>query len=37
MNNEIRQEQERLDEVLETINQQIGKIEGETSQRKKKL
>ncbi|KWW21778.1 helicase [Peribacillus simplex] len=37
MNNEIRQEQERLDEVLETINQQIGKIEGETSQRKKEV
>ncbi|PJN89628.1 RNA polymerase recycling motor HelD [Bacillus sp. mrc49] len=37
MNNETRQEQERLDEVLETINQQIGKIEGETSQRKKEV
>ncbi|KON70698.1 helicase [Peribacillus butanolivorans] len=37
MNNEIRQEQERLDEVIETITKQISKIEGETSQRRKEV
>ncbi|WP_285767272.1 RNA polymerase recycling motor HelD [Peribacillus sp. SI8-4] len=37
MNDEIRQEQERLDEVLETITQQMDKIEGETLQRKKEV
>ncbi|MFE0506603.1 RNA polymerase recycling motor HelD [Peribacillus butanolivorans] len=37
MNNEIRQEQERLDEVIETITKQISKIEGETSRRKKEV
>lgn len=37
MNNEIRQEQERLNEVLETITKQISKIEGETSKRKKEV
>ena len=37
MNNEIRQEQERLDEVMETITKQISKIEGETSQRRKEV
>lgn len=37
MNNEIRQEQERLNEVIDTITKQISKIEGETSKRKKKL
>ncbi|MFD9627222.1 RNA polymerase recycling motor HelD [Peribacillus muralis] len=37
MNNEIRQEQERLDEVMETITKQISKMEGETSQRRKEV
>ncbi|MFJ8068445.1 RNA polymerase recycling motor HelD [Peribacillus sp. NPDC096447] len=37
MNDEIRQEQERLDEVIETITKQISKIEGETSQRRKEV
>ncbi|MFD6441108.1 RNA polymerase recycling motor HelD [Peribacillus sp. NPDC060186] len=37
MNNEIRQEQERLDEVIETITKQISKIEGETSLRRKEV
>ena len=32
MNNEIRQEQERLDEVMETITEQISKIEGRNFQ-----
>lgn len=37
MNDEIRQEQERLDGVIETITKQISKIEGETSQRRKEV
>src|SRR5687768_12179450 len=37
MNNEIRQEQERLNEVIDTITKQISKIEGETSKRKKEV
>ncbi|MFJ7755803.1 RNA polymerase recycling motor HelD [Peribacillus muralis] len=37
MNDEIQQEQERLNEVLETITKQISKIEGETSQRRQEV
>ncbi|MGE6375956.1 RNA polymerase recycling motor HelD [Peribacillus muralis] len=37
MNDDIQQEQERLNEVLETITKQIGKIEGETSQRRQEV
>ena len=37
MNTELRQEQERLDSVMETITEQISKIEDETNQRRKEV
>ncbi|MBP0727302.1 UvrD-helicase domain-containing protein [Bacillus sp. RG28] len=37
MNTELRQEQERLDCVMETISKQISKKEGETSKRRKEV
>ncbi|MFD3448943.1 RNA polymerase recycling motor HelD [Microbacteriaceae bacterium 4G12] len=37
MNTELRQEQERLDSVMETITEQISKIEDETSRRRKEV
>ena len=37
MNMEIRQEQERVDNVMETITEQIGKLEDETVGVVKKL
>ncbi|MEH7390536.1 RNA polymerase recycling motor HelD [Bacillus sp. JJ1474] len=37
MNNELRQEQERLDSVIETITEQIDKLENETGRRRKEV
>ncbi|WNS76264.1 RNA polymerase recycling motor HelD [Bacillus sp. DTU_2020_1000418_1_SI_GHA_SEK_038] len=37
MNNELRQEQERLDSVIETITEQIDKLEDETGRRRKEV
>ncbi|WP_338753626.1 RNA polymerase recycling motor HelD [Bacillus sp. FJAT-52991] len=37
MNTELRQEQERLDSVMETITEQISKIEDETSRHRKEV
>ena len=37
MNMEIRQEQERVDNVMEIITEQIGKLEDETGRRRKEV
>ncbi|MGZ4159191.1 MAG: helicase, partial [Neobacillus sp.] len=37
MNTELRQEQERVDSVMETITEQIGKLEDETVRRRKEV
>lgn len=37
MNKELRQEQERVDSILDIITEQIGKMEGETVQRQKEV
>ena len=37
MNMEIRREQERLDSVMKTITEQIGKLEDETSRSRKEV
>ena len=37
MNMELRQEQERVDNVMETITEQISKLEDETSRRRKEV
>ena len=37
MNTELQQEQERVDSVMETITEQIGKLKDETDRRRKEV